>query len=191
MRNKIKYKNNFLRTPAFWALLHSKLFYLLPLSGTGDGMGVVVNSSHAVSPSPSSARNSSHGRTWDPMGNSPPWTSPAWRRTACLTTVFITGCRQISSPAFGAPPHPSSALTSVSAELLSHICHSQLLHRFFLPFLKYDTTVTDGLGFGQWWVPLGVSCSWLCQTWRQLLAVCQRSYTCSLHSPEGYQNLAL
>jgi len=42
----------------------------------------------------------------------PPW---AARGTACLTTLFSTGCKEISAPALGAPPPPPPSLTWVSA----------------------------------------------------------------------------
>jgi len=53
--------------------------------------------------------------------SAPLWTSLGCRGTACLTVIFITGCREkISAPAPGAPL-PSPSLTLVSAGLfLSH-----------------------------------------------------------------------
>jgi len=54
--------------------------------------------------------------------SAPPWTSMGCRGRACLTMVFITGCkRKLSAPESRAPPPPPSSLTLVSAELfLSH-----------------------------------------------------------------------
>jgi len=54
--------------------------------------------------------------------SAPPWTSMGCRGTACLTMVFIMGCRgKLSAPVPGAPPPPPYSLTLVSAGLfLSH-----------------------------------------------------------------------
>ena len=75
--------------------------------------------------------------------SAPPWVSMGCRGTACLTMVFITGCRGISALVPGAPPSPPpSSLTLVSAELfLSHCllslsCCKMPLCRFFF-FLNY------------------------------------------------------
>jgi len=119
----------------------------------------------------------------------PPW---AGRGTACLTMVFSTGCMGISAPAPGAPPHPPSALTLVSAELILTQSHSSLQlqmplciwRRFiFFPFLTMVSRrcyhVTDRLGLGQQRVCLGTSWHWLYGTWGKLLAASQKSHPCS------------
>jgi len=70
----------------------------------------------------------------------PPWTSMDCKGRACLTMVFITGCRGISALASGAHPHRPSSLTLVSAELyLSCILNPllwQLLCGNLSPFLS-------------------------------------------------------
>jgi len=61
--------------------------------------------------------------------------------TACLTMVFSTCCRGISTPAPGAPLPPS--LTLGAAELFLSYSHSSLqllLHRWFFSLLKYVIT---------------------------------------------------
>jgi len=52
-----------------------------------------------------------------------------YRGTACLITVFSTGCRGISALVPGAPPHPPSSLTLMSEELF--------LSRFLTPLSQY------------------------------------------------------
>jgi len=53
---------------------------------------------------------SSMGYGWR---SAPPWTSMGCRGTACLSMVFITGCKgRLSAPAFWAPP-PSSFFTDL------------------------------------------------------------------------------
>jgi len=68
--------------------------------------------------------------------SAPSWTSMDCSVTACLTTVFITGCRgKIYDLVPGAPPPTPASLTLVSAGLfLSHIFTllSQLLHSIFM-----------------------------------------------------------
>ena len=66
-----------------------------------------------------SSVGSSTGFRWV---SAPLWTSMGYGRTACLTTVFFTGCRGISALAPGATPPPALSLTLVSADLfLSHV----------------------------------------------------------------------
>jgi len=62
--------------------------------------------------------------------SAPPGTSMDLRGTACLTMVFSTGCRGTSALAPGAPPHPPSCLTVVSAEF-AHPAPAAKLRRFF------------------------------------------------------------
>ena len=70
--------------------------------------------------------------------SAPPWTSMGCRGTACLTVIFITGCRGVSAVAAGAPPPPPSSLTLVSAELfLTRIVTPSSHCRFFFPLLKH------------------------------------------------------
>jgi len=57
---------------------------------------------------------SSPGCRWVSL---PPLASMGCRGTACLTTVFTTGCRGISALAPATPPPPLCSLTLVSAEL--------------------------------------------------------------------------
>lgn len=125
MRNKNASETSFLHTLFFCTLLHSKLFYLLLLRHRGMEWGCgqfitccLSNSYLCKGRTPHTLPLPQHGIP--PMAGNPPWTSPT-RRTSCLTMVFITGCWQISSPAFGAPLHPSSPLTLACAELFSHI----------------------------------------------------------------------
>ena len=91
--------------------------------------------------SPCSSVGSSPGCRWI---SAPPWTSMGCRGTACLTVVFSTGCRGISTPVPGVPPLPPSALTLLSAELfLSHIVIPlfwMLLHSKFFSLLKHVIT---------------------------------------------------
>ena len=80
---------------------------------------LATGSQHPLAASTSSRVGSSTGCRWM---SAPPWTSMGCRGTACLTVVFIVGCKGISAPAPGAPPPPPSSLTLVSAELfLVHI----------------------------------------------------------------------
>lgn len=66
-----------------------------------------------------------------------------WQGHICLTVVFTTGCKGISAPTPGVPPHPSPP-TLVSAELFLTCFHPALLWPqlqlcnkiFYLPF-KY------------------------------------------------------
>ena len=109
-------------------------------------MGVAVHSSHIVSATPSSSEGAlltlfpcfsmkslsrhTSAQVWglpDSPGcrsrSAPLWTYMDCRQTACLTMVFITGCKvKISALAPGASPLPLSSLILVSARLfLSHI----------------------------------------------------------------------
>jgi len=113
--------------------------------------------------------------------------STACRGTACLTMVFIMGCRGLrsgilstSSPSFFTDLGVSRAvsLTSSHSSLQLQFC------RFFFRFseLHYPrgpTTVTDGLGLGQLRVRLGAGWHWLCWTWEKLLAASHRRHPCS------------
>ena len=74
--------------------------------------------------------------------SAPLWTSMDCMGTACLTMVFITGCRgKISALKPGAPPPPPSSLTLVSAELFLPHCLTPLSYLLFcssfFPYLKY------------------------------------------------------
>jgi len=69
------------------------------------------------------------------------WTSIGCRGTACLTMVFIMGCKgKLTAPGSQAPPPPPSSLTLVSAELFLSHCLTPLslllLHRRFFPFIN-------------------------------------------------------
>ena len=98
-------------------------------------------------PAPAQGSHGCHSLLWEPtcsgVGSSlgcrwrsaPLWTSLGCRGTACLTMVFPTGCRGISSLAPGGPPPPPSSLTLVFAVLFhTHFSHSSpslLLHSIF------------------------------------------------------------
>jgi len=64
--------------------------------------------------STSSSMGSSTGYRWI---SAPPWTSMGCRRTTCLTVVFTTSCRGISSLVPGAPQPSPASLPLVSAVL--------------------------------------------------------------------------
>lgn len=78
---------------------------------------------------------------------------------------------EMSTPALGAPPSPSSSLVLVSAELLlSHILTAsfwlQLCRSFSPSYIpRGAATVTDGLSLGQQQAPPGAVWHWLCRTW--------------------------
>ena len=74
--------------------------------------------------SPCSSVGSSMGNRWI---SAPWWTSMGCRDTACLTTVFSTGCRGTSAAVPGAPPPFPSALSLVSAEWFLSYSVTQVL----------------------------------------------------------------
>ena len=95
--------------------------------------------------------------------SAPRWTSMGCRGTACLTMVFITGCRAITVPAPGASPPPPSSLTLVSAELFpSHILTPLSPCRFFFPFLNiFSQRHYHCCWLARPWPAAGPSWSWL------------------------------
>jgi len=111
---------------------------------------------------------------WGPPWAAPPWGSKGCRGTACLTVVFTTGCRDISSLVPGLPLAPASSLTLVSAELfLPHIlthhlgCSCSLAGFFPLTMLSqrhyHHCSRTHPLA-SSGRVHLGCSWHWLYQT---------------------------
>jgi len=106
---------------------------------------------HGFSTGCSFLQGTSPGLVWCPPQaagwiSTPPCSSMGCKGTTCITTVFITGCRRISSLAPGEPSPPPSFLTLVSAGLcLSHFFTFFLLAAMqrLSPSCKY--VVTDVL----------------------------------------------
>lgn len=128
--------------------------------------------------------------------------SVGYRETACITIVFITGCRGISAPAPGAPlPPPSSPISAPAGLFLSHFITPPPRHcctAFFTLSLKCyhrgTISTSDGPSFGQWQVYLRTVCLML----GQLLIFSDRDNPCSpatsktlLHKPNTLSLLIL
>lgn len=87
------------------------------------------------------------------------------RGTACLTMVFIMGCRRFCAPLPGAPPylflHWPWCLQSCCSHMFSPLPPGAVVG--LTPFLKIcyprgTTTIANGLGLGQLWVLLELAC---------------------------------
>jgi len=91
---------------------------------------------------------SSMGSSMDCRWISPPlFISTGCRATACLTMVFIRGCRRISAPVPGPPPPPSSSpadlgVCRVVSLPYSHSALHKQLHGGFFNLLKHIVTET-------------------------------------------------
>jgi len=98
--------------------------------------------------------------------NAPPWISKGCRETACLTMVFFTGCRRISTPVPGALLPSPSSLTLVSAEFSVLSLPAKCHYTGFFFLLKYVITevlplslTASGLASGRSILELAGICS--------------------------------